>query len=343
MIYRIYLSLYFVSFVLTQTFPILGTDETLDVMTWNVENFPKHNSTINYLEDIITDIKIDVIALQEIASQNDFNQLVDNLDSGWAGYRYSTSNYGELAFLINTNNIDILQSPYSILNQYEHYFAYRPPYVLKISFNNEEFIIINVHYKCCGDGDLDNDYWDEEYRRLQANQVLKNYIDLNFSQKNVIVLGDFNDDISEGINNNIFIDIINDYNNFLFTDIDISNGSTSNWSFPNWPSHLDHILVTNELYDNFNNDLIYTFRVDDYMNSWGQYDNYISDHRPVVINFIFSLSGDLNQDNNINILDVTILINFILNDIFNSNADLNGDDGLNIIDLVLLVDLILNL
>jgi hypothetical protein len=79
------------------------------------------------------------------------------------------------------------------------------------------------------------------------------------------------------------------------------------------------------------------------MNSWGQYDNYISDHRPVVINFIFSLSGDLNQDNNINILDVTILINFILNDIFNSNADLNGDDGLNIIDLVLLVDLILNL
>ena len=263
-----------------------GTDKTLDVMTWNIENFPKNESTIDYVSDFIFSLYPDVIALQEISSQNDFNQLVDNLGSDWTGYRYSTSNYGELAFLINTNNLEITQSPYSILNQYEQYFASRPPYVLKVIFNNEEFIIINVHYKCCGDGELDDDYWDEEYKRLQANQVLKDYIDLNFSQKNVIVLGDFNDDISDPINNNIFIDIINDYNNYLFTDIAISNGPDSDWSFPTWPSHLDHILVTNEVLDF--NIFTSTIKLDNYMiGGWGKYNNYISDHRPVGINISF--------------------------------------------------------
>ena len=27
----------------------------------------------------------------------------------------------------------------------------------------------------------------------------------------------------------------------------ISNSSSANWSYPNWPSDIDHILVTNEL------------------------------------------------------------------------------------------------
>ena len=46
--------------------------------------------------------------------------------------------------LINLNNIDITHYPYTILNEQEYYFAYRPPYVVKIRFNEEEFILINV-------------------------------------------------------------------------------------------------------------------------------------------------------------------------------------------------------
>jgi hypothetical protein len=78
------------------------------------------------------------------------------------------------------------------------------------------------------------------------------------------------------------------------------------------------------------------------MNSWQQYDNYISDHRPVVINFLWEAIGDLNQDGNVNILDVTILINLILNAEHLELADFNNDGGLNILDLVVLVDLILS-
>ena len=334
-LFLILLSIYY-----GQDFPMVGSSESLDVMTWNIENFPKNNNTLQYVEDIIESSNIDIIALQEIESQNDFNTLANNLDN-WVGYRYSNSNYGELSYLINLDNIEIVQAPYSILNQYNHYFAYRPPYVIKINFNNKEIVIINVHFKCCGDGNLENDYWDEEYRRLQANYYLKQYIDTYFPNDYVIVLGDFNDDIVESNINNVFLDFIND-NNYYFADTYIAEGPTSNWSFPNWPSHLDHILISNEFFNIFNTDIIFTYKIDDYMNSWQQYDNSVSDHRPVVVNFLWATIGDLNQDGSINILDITLLINFILSNQYLELADINSDGGLNILDVVNLIDIILN-
>ena len=193
MIYKQLLIILLFSISLNQDFPEIGSSESLDIVTWNIENFPKSNNTVQYVTQIIESGNFDVIALQEIADQNDFNTLISNLNN-WTGYRYSNSNYGELSYLVNLDHISIVQDPYSILNQYEHYFAYRPPYVLRINFNNQEVVLINVHYKCCGDGILENDYWDEEYRRKQASYYLKEYIDNYFTNDYVIVLGDFNDD-----------------------------------------------------------------------------------------------------------------------------------------------------
>ena len=141
---------------------------------------------------------------------------------------------------------------------------------------------INVHFKCCGDGNLEDDYWDEEFRRLKANEYLKEYIDENFNDQNVIVLGDFNDDIAEDSDNNVFMNFINDSENYYFSDMHIAEGPSSDWSFPGWPSHLDHILITNEL---LNTDLdIQTLKLEYYISGgWGTYNRYISDHRPVGI------------------------------------------------------------
>ena len=56
----------------------------------------------------------------------------------------------------------------------------------------------------------------------------------------------------------------------------------------------------------------------------------------------YIMSGDLNQDSIINILDIVILVNIILNDIDNSNADINGDGVSNILDIVILMNMIIN-
>ena len=39
-----------------------------------------------------------------------------------------------------------------------------------------------------------------------------------------------------------------------FVDLEIAYGSSTNWSYPTWPSHLDHICITNELFQDFEED-----------------------------------------------------------------------------------------
>jgi len=264
-----------------------GSNDSLDIITWNIENFPKSSETIDYITELIQAFHdIDIIVLQEISNQAAFNSLINSLGSDiWVGYRGSDNNYQSLAYLINTADVEIIDYPYTILDNYEYYFAYRPPYVTKILFNNKEYILIDVHLKCCGDGLLDEaDSGDEETRRLWANHYLKDYIDTYFYNDNVIILGDFNDELTDQDSNNVFQDFILDPN-YYFADFDIANGDSNNWSFPGWPSHLDHILMANQS-ETFT---AVTLRLDDYIiGGWGKYDNNISDHRPVGVSILLN-------------------------------------------------------
>ena len=51
--------------------------------------------------------------------------------------------------------------------------------------------------------------------------------------------------------------------------------------------------------------------------------------------------GDINGDQNINILDVVVLVNLVLDNSFNDSADINSDGTLNVLDIVMLVSIIL--
>ena len=78
---------------------------------------------------------------------------------------------------------------------------------------------------------------------------------------------------------------LDDSENYLFTDMQIAEGSSLDWSYPSWPSHLDHILISNELFEDFQNlnSLVSVIKIDDYMGGWNNYDNNVSDHRPIGI------------------------------------------------------------
>ena len=60
---------------------IENTDSSLDIITWNIEQFPKQGeSTIEYLVEIIQFSEFDIIALQEISSDGYFTQLINELN-----------------------------------------------------------------------------------------------------------------------------------------------------------------------------------------------------------------------------------------------------------------------
>ncbi len=57
---------------------------------------------------------------------------------------------------------------------------------------------------------------------------------------------------------------------------------------------------------------------------------------------ITSDKGDLNQDQQINILDIVLLVNLVLENSYNEIGDINNDGILNILDVIQLINVILD-
>lgn len=269
-----------------QNFPDLhfGTDETLDIVTWNIEWFPKDGqTTITNVRNIIKALDAEVIAVQEIDVKSSFQQLIDELED-YDGY-YLNDQYQSLAYLYKKSNVQIIDQ-YEIYSSQSYWSPFpRSPLVLEIKYQNKNYIIINNHFKCCGDGNLDPyNNGDEEARRLLASNLLNEYIHENFSDKRVILLGDLNDELTDRMLDNVFVPFINYPNEYLFTDMEIAESSSSGWSYPNWPSHLDHILITNELFESYalETSKCEVIKLDDHFyGGFNEYDQKVSDHRPV--------------------------------------------------------------
>ena len=250
---------------------ITTSDQNLEIITWNLKEFPMDGEeTITGVTNIIQKLNPDLIALQEITSSNSLNTLISNL-AGW-DYQIKISSYMNLAFLYKTSEITLEEEIIEIFTGDSYAFP-RPPVQIEISHTNGlSIVLINIHLKCCGGQE-------NILRRKDASEQLKEYIDANYSNQEVILLGDYNNEISDTPSEeNVFYNFIEDDQNYLFTDMDIALGNSSGWSYPSWPSHIDHILVTDELFDNII--LTQTLSIDS-CDSQYLYD--ISDHRPVIL------------------------------------------------------------
>lgn len=269
----------------------IGSDSTLDVLTWNLENFPKNgNITVNYLVQIIEAMDVDLLALQEVSEISDFETLLTNLPD-YDGF-YDPGWYGGLAYIYKPNTVTLNDS-YEIFTASTYWNPFpRAPLVVDVTFMNQRTILVNNHLKCCGDGILEpNNPDDEEYRRSLACTLLKSYIDGQFSGINTLVLGDLNDILTDNPPDNVFQAFLDDDQHYRFADMGIAQGPASGWSYPSWPSHLDHILITSELFDDFDNGVskIQTLKVDEcFPGGWQYYDNNITDHRPVALSLYFN-------------------------------------------------------
>ena len=335
----------FIAFSLSQDLDELyfGTDNDLDIMTWNIEWFPKNGQvTIDYVGQIIEALEIDVLAIQEVDDILSFNQVINGLDN-YEGYLES-SWFAGLAYIYNTQTVEI-NNIYEIYTSSPYWSPFpRSPMVMDMNFMNENYIIINNHFKCCGDDNMNlNDDDDEETRRYIASNLLKEYVDNYFPDSNVIILGDLNDELNDIPNDNVFQMILDDFENYFFTDMDIAQGNSAGWSYPSWPSHLDHILITNELFDN--NLYVEVIRIDDFMDGgFSQYDQNISDHRPVALKLSSEEIplGDMNNDGILNVIDIVSIVSIILFSQYLDSADMNFDGIVNILDVIQLMNIILN-
>lgn len=262
----------------------ISKDETFDIVTWNIEwfgsasNGPEDDEIqLNNVITVIDSIDADIFALQEIANQTMFNRLVDSL-SAYEGVLASFSQTQKTAYLYKSSTINILNSGLLTTGQVSYDWANgRFPLELHFEavFDQEirEIKAYNIHAKALGE--------QEDYvRRTDASTTLKNFLDQNESESNVIVIGDYNDEIlvsSVGGQDSPYKNFDDDTEYTILTKSLEEAGFTSFGG----SSMIDHITISSELVDEYFEG---TERVEN-PSYIGSYLSQTSDHYPVWVRF----------------------------------------------------------
>ena len=162
----------------------------------------------------------------------------------------------------------------------DYYFAGRPPLVVDFLYHcgdlKKEICVVNMHLKCCGDG---------LYRRQQSMKQLHGFLKEKSKKgkDNIIVVGDWNDQLQDTGIYQSFSPFINDQENFLFVTSTIVNDPNQQ-SYPSWPSFLDHIMIGRGYFDVFEKEgIVRSVNLDEWIGGWEEYESIISDHRPILM------------------------------------------------------------
>ncbi len=264
-----------------------GTDSTLELVTWNIENFPKAGSiTLAAVRTIVRSLNVDLIAVQEIADTIAFRALVAGLD-GYNGF-YSADDYGSFyqktgvmyrAGVIDVSNVRQLF--------WRNDSVTRPPLsmqvVATVNGRHFDFELIVVHLKAGGSAD------DHALRRATC-RLLKDYIDGRVqggADPDFIVAGDFNDRLDDPPSQNSLQTFLDDTAGYRFLTLPLA-GNSRHASYIGG-SLIDHVLVTRDVLGEYGDGRTETLRLDDEIT---EYLRDVSDHRPVMAVFALSaLSG----------------------------------------------------
>ncbi len=296
----------------------ISTDSTFDVVTWNMEFF---GSTLpNYgpsdvalqLQNAITMIQAidaDIIAVQEVSDTGLLDALVDSLGnyarvcSDVYSYSFEPADPNfpaqQLCFIYNTNTVTITDeqvlfeqfytdartgvttdmSDYPTGSASSFWASGRLPYMVTAEVNVQGIPatvrLINIHAKS-GGGSSDI------ARKTYDAQALKDTLDAYYANDMVIVLGDYNDDVDVSIGGGVtpYANFVNDTAAYTPVSQVLSEAGFRSYVFSD--NMIDHITITDELYDSYIDNSVYTFIP---FNLIDNYSGTTSDHLPVVSRF----------------------------------------------------------
>ena len=242
-----------------QTITSVGSSNTFEVATWNIEWFgsPSELPSNDDLQRdnavrVITESGIDLWGVQEISNTSAFNALLDALGPNFDGQLATNSGTQRIGYIYNTDVIRVRQVRH-VLESFQSEFAFRPPLQMEVDVmlpdTTVTVTLIVVHMKANADPDSYN-------RRVQASTRLKSHIDFStLAGEPVIVLGDMNDRLTRSIFGNRtspYRNFLDDTANYEFLsyplEMDGFGSFCSNSSCSSAGSMIDHILITDELF-----------------------------------------------------------------------------------------------
>ncbi len=292
-------------------------EKTLDVVTWNIEwfgdeaNSPAAGNPMSdaiqkdSVKTVINKLKADVLAVQEISDDALFAQLVNEIP----GYDYVLSPAvsrpndpgvkQKVGFIYNTATVNVtatkvlLESIHPLYNggddsalvNYPNttdrfYASGRLPFLMtadvQIDGETEPYNFIALHARANSSSDPQSRY---DMRKYDV-EVLKDSLDVQYPTANIVLLGDYNDDVDvtvADVNTTLtsYDDYVTDTTNYNIVTSALSEAGFR--SFVSRENMIDHIAISNELNDNYINEserVHYEFYSSNYTRT-------TSDHFPV--------------------------------------------------------------
>ena len=274
-----------------QTIPVKGTASTFDVATWNIEWFGSSSRgpsdedlQLRNVVRVMEESGIDLWAVQEIDDEDQFWEAVTELGDGWAGTLSEGTNF-QIGFIFKTAVV-ALRGKTALLTQFSHEFAGRPPLLIEADVmlpqDTLRLTLITLHMKADGEA--------ASYeRRDDAAFQLKNRLDFFYADEPVIILGDFNDELHESITEgrpSPYVEFIDDSDHYSFLTLGLDAADGATWcssSSCTFGSTLDHILISDELFDRYVDGSANRF--EELVDEVDRYTATTSDHLPVYARF----------------------------------------------------------
>lgn len=256
-----------------------GLDNTLEIASWNIEQFPKHSRTVEDVREIILDLDVDIFAIQEITNVDSFQALVNSLPEYEGRVGVNASNFSLWPGIIyKTSLVTVLGETYLFTN--DSYTFPRAPYALrlKVQKNNREFdfTLIILHLKASGDEESEN-------RRRNAIQALENYVTDKLTtpgeDPDFVLAGDWNDVLDDPPSDNVFQPFLQKPQYYVFLTAPFL-GNPDEYTFigGSFRSLIDHLMITTAIDTTYPSKTTQILKIDQ---DFGGYLNEVSDHRPV--------------------------------------------------------------
>lgn len=269
----------------------VGTEQTLDIATWNWEFFPltlpgDYNCShandpvrVQNMARLVNTLGLDIIIVEEVSDTTGFNDLVaacPDYDGVFAPEEFGC-NYQREAFLWRKDQVTVhaVKSLFTGRN-YSSAFP-RPPLEIDVTITSNgrsyDLNVIGLHLKASSGSE-------NVARRREATALLKTYLDQQAALNpgaHYLVGGDWNDVITpSNATANSFPDLLADPNSYKFLDMALA-GRPDMASLGR--SLIDHLMVNKAACATFSAGRVTTLRLDLVTDYYAT----ISDHRPVMV------------------------------------------------------------
>lgn len=173
--------------------PAVGAPDTLEVATWNIENFPATAQTPARVADLITSLDLDVIVVEEIASEAAWRELLERLrehDGVLSEHRYTPTAYQKVGVIYRASEVSVGAT--RLLFTDDTYAFPRPAFAVALQIGPVALDVIGVHLKA-GVAIEDGERRRAAFEKLDA--YLRAQID-GGGEDEVILAGDYNEAIT---------------------------------------------------------------------------------------------------------------------------------------------------